>query len=97
MRRVRGHDGCGARSEPALLTVDHQHDVPVDHVPNFFLNVVVLVELDRVGLDVPVREGHVLRMEEPSAPSMKRGTLEHLALVDEGHEARLLRMHAGQP
>jgi len=89
MRDV-GWDSCGgADAEHTFVTIDREGDLTVDDVPDFFLRMVMFVQRRRVGGDVPVREGHVLGVEEPSCPARERAAVQHLGGINERHSGRL--------
>jgi hypothetical protein len=53
--RVRRHHRRGVRPEPSLLAVDDEDHVALHHVPDLFLRMVGLMEIDRVRRDVVLR------------------------------------------
>lgn len=76
---VGRHYSRVSRAQSPLLLIDDQQPLPLDHVPDLLLRVLVLVQIGGSLGDVPVAEGHVLRVKEASRPPGKRGAAEHFA------------------
>lgn len=60
------HSGL-SRAQTLLLLIDDQQDLPLDHVPDLFLRMIVLVQVGGSFGDLPVAEGHVLRRHAAKA------------------------------